>query len=52
MINTENKTALDAQAEWADEDINKANNDVNIIVAHRGIYGARGIEQDVFDSMV
>lgn len=50
VINTENKTALDAQAKWADEDIKKANKDVNIIVAHRGIYGARGVEQDVFDA--
>ncbi len=50
VINTENKTALETQAKWADADIKKANKKVNIIAAHRGIYGARGIEQDVFDA--
>lgn len=50
VINTENQESLKEQALWTDKDIKNADKKFNILLTHRGIYGARGIEEDVFDA--
>lgn len=50
VINTEDKKTLSQQAAWADQDMQATDKDFIILMAHRGLYGARGTLDDVIEA--